>query len=68
MDRRTFIGGVAGGLLGAPLVARAQQMGKVYRIGMLEAIPAVQHAASLLAHFESAGKVFLGLRPHDVGW
>jgi len=29
---------------------------------------AVQHAASLLAHFESAGKVFLGLRPQDVGW
>ena len=29
---------------------------------------AVQHAAGLPAHFESAGKVFLGLRPHDIGW
>ena len=29
---------------------------------------AVQHAAGLPAHFESAGKVFLGLRPQDVGW
>jgi alkylation response protein AidB-like acyl-CoA dehydrogenase len=29
---------------------------------------AVQHAAGLPVHFESAGKVFLGLRPHDVGW
>jgi len=29
---------------------------------------AVQHAAGLPVHFESAGKVFLGLRPHDIGW
>jgi alkylation response protein AidB-like acyl-CoA dehydrogenase len=29
---------------------------------------AVQHAAGRPAHFESAGKVFLGLRPHDIGW
>jgi alkylation response protein AidB-like acyl-CoA dehydrogenase len=29
---------------------------------------AVQHAAGLPAHFESAGKVFLGLRPPDIGW
>src|SRR6266851_3823103 len=47
MDRRTFIGGVAGGLLGAPLAARAQQVGKVYRIGILEAIPAARNAANL---------------------
>ena len=47
MDRRTFIGGVAGGLLAAPLAARAQQVGKVYRIGILEAIPAAQNAANL---------------------
>jgi putative ABC transport system substrate-binding protein len=30
-----------------PLAARAQQVGKVYRIGMLEAIPAAQNAANL---------------------
>src|SRR5450432_3603362 len=47
MDRRTFIGGIAGGLLAAPLAARAQQVGKVYRVGILEAIPATQNAANL---------------------
>jgi putative ABC transport system substrate-binding protein len=47
VDRRTFIGSVAGGLLAAPLAARAQQVGKVYRIGILEAIPAAQNAANL---------------------
>ena len=35
MDRRTFIGGVAFGVFAAPLAIRAQQTGKVYRIGFL---------------------------------
>ena len=35
MDRRAFIGTVAGGLLVAPLAAEAQQAGKVYRIGVI---------------------------------
>jgi len=35
MNRRVFIGTVAGGLLAAPLVAEGQQAGKVYRIGYL---------------------------------
>jgi len=35
MDRRAFIGGLAGGLLAAPLAAEAQQAGKVVRIGLL---------------------------------
>ena len=47
MDRRGFVGRVAAGVLAAPLVARAQQVGKVYRIGILEAIPAAQNAANL---------------------
>ncbi|MBI1999736.1 MAG: ABC transporter substrate-binding protein [candidate division NC10 bacterium] len=47
MDRRTFIGRVAGGLLAAPLAARAQQVGKGYRIGILETIPAARNAANL---------------------
>lgn len=47
MDRRTFIGGIAGALLAAPLAAPAQQVGKVYRIGILETIPASQNAAKL---------------------
>ena len=33
MDRRAFLGALAGGLLAAPLAAEAQQAGKVYRIG-----------------------------------
>ena len=35
MDRRAFIGRVAGGLAAAPLVAEAQQGGKVYSVGYL---------------------------------
>jgi ABC-type uncharacterized transport system substrate-binding protein len=37
MDRRAFIGTLAGGLLAAPLGAEGQQAGKVYRIGYLSA-------------------------------
>jgi putative ABC transport system substrate-binding protein len=36
MERRKFMAAMAGGLLAAPLAARAQQPGKVYRIGLLE--------------------------------
>jgi putative tryptophan/tyrosine transport system substrate-binding protein len=35
MDRRTFVGGVAGGLLAWPLAAAAQQAGKVPVVGVL---------------------------------
>jgi len=46
MDRRTFVGsGVM--LVAMPLAARAQQSGRVYRIGILESIPAAQNAANL---------------------
>ncbi len=37
VDRRTFIGTLAGGLLAAPLAGEAQQAGRVYRIGFLRA-------------------------------
>jgi len=47
MDRRTFIVAVAGSLLTVPVAARAQQAGKVYRIGIVEAIPAAQNGANL---------------------
>ena len=35
MNRRTFLGTLAGGLLAAPLAAEGQQPGKVWRIGLL---------------------------------
>ncbi len=47
MDRRTFISRVAIGIVSAPLAARAQQAGKIYRIGILEAVPASRNAADL---------------------
>ena len=37
MDRRAFIGTLAGGLLAVPFAVRAQQVGKIYRIGFLAA-------------------------------
>jgi alkylation response protein AidB-like acyl-CoA dehydrogenase len=45
----------------------------VYRKNRLERYfrdvhAAVQHAAGLSSHVEAAGKVFLGLRPNDIGW
>jgi putative ABC transport system substrate-binding protein len=39
MDRRTFIGTLAGGLLAAPLAAEAKRAGKFYRIGFLALTP-----------------------------
>lgn len=47
MDRRTFIGSVTGGFFVASLSAPAQQAGKVYRIGILETIPAARNAANI---------------------
>ena len=44
MDRRAFLGTLAGGLFVAPLAAEAQQAGQVYRLGML--IPGVRVAPS----------------------
>jgi putative ABC transport system substrate-binding protein len=46
MERRNFISGAVA-VLAAPLAAEAQPTGKVYRIGILEAIPAAQNAANL---------------------
>lgn len=42
-----FIVGVAGGVIASPLLARAQQAARVYRIGMLEVVPAARNAANL---------------------
>jgi len=35
VDRRAFLGTLAGGLLAAPFAAEAQQAGRVYRIGVV---------------------------------
>jgi hypothetical protein len=40
MDRRTFVTLIAGTCLLEPLVVRAQQAGKVFRIGLL--LPATE--------------------------
>ena len=45
MDRRTFVGGIAAGLLIAPLAA-AQQAGKVWRIGFIRHVPATTPEAA----------------------
>ena len=47
IERRRFVGDIAASIFALPLVARGQQPGKVYRIGILEAIPAEQNAANL---------------------
>jgi len=49
MERRTFLGMIAGSLLAAPLAAEAQPAGKVYRIGMLERTSPATNAANLEA-------------------
>jgi putative ABC transport system substrate-binding protein len=49
MKRRAFIGTLAGGLLVAPLVAEGQQVGKVWRIGVLESTSPALNAANLAA-------------------
>ena len=45
------------GLFAAPLAVRAQQAGKVYRIGILETIPAARNAANLDALRKGLGNL-----------
>jgi putative ABC transport system substrate-binding protein len=49
MDRRRFVSGIAIGLLGVSTVIYAQQAGKVYRVGILEAVPVARNTANLEA-------------------
>jgi len=48
MDRRAFLGTLAGSVLAAPLAAKAQQP-RVYKIGYLDVIPAAVDAPAALA-------------------
>src|SRR5262245_8638046 len=45
ISRRTFTATVTSGLLAAPLVARAQHSGKIYRVGLVAAAPPVPEIA-----------------------
>ncbi len=51
------MGAIAVSLLGVPSAARTQQAGKVYRLGVLEAVPAAQNAANLAALREGLRKL-----------
>jgi len=51
VNRRTFLGGLAGSLLAGPLAAEAQQAGKMYRIGWLT--PAVTEGEHSLTFHEA---------------
>ena len=58
MDRRAFIGTVAGGLLAAPLAAEAQPAGRMYRIGYLaEGPPPSSVLAETLRELRELGYV-----------
>ena len=47
MRRREFVIGLAWAVAAWPRATRAQQAGKIYRIGILETIPAERNAANL---------------------
>jgi len=49
IDRRTFLAGASAVLLAEPLVAEGQQVGKIYRIGVLEVVSAASNTANLAA-------------------
>jgi putative ABC transport system substrate-binding protein len=58
MDRRAFIGTVAGGLLAVPLAAEAQPATRAYRIGVLLATPVTAvapHVDALRARLRELG-------------
>ena len=69
MDRRTFLGTLAGGLLSAPLAAGAQARGKTWRVGFLsgsarppdDAVPLpLRQALQELGYVEQQNVVYLG--------
>ena len=57
MNRRAFISALTGGLLAAPLAARAQQAEAAHRIGVLEVREAGSNAANLNAFRQRLGEL-----------
>lgn len=57
MERRTFLGGVAGSLLAAPLVVDAQQVSKIPRIGYLFPSPTRRSNEEFVAGLRSLGYI-----------
>ena len=57
MRRRAFITLLGGAAAAWPLSARAQQRGKVYRIGMLETISTTLNAAAINAFRQGLGEL-----------
>ena len=57
MDRREFIGTLAGSLLAAPLAAEAQPLGKIWRIGFVEAGSALVNRHFLDAFRQGMGEL-----------
>jgi putative ABC transport system substrate-binding protein len=55
MKRRAFLVTVASAALTAPAAARAQPAGRVFRIGMLDVVPATANAANLAAFRKGLG-------------
>jgi putative tryptophan/tyrosine transport system substrate-binding protein len=55
MDRRTFIGTLAAGLLAAPIAGHAQEPGRTYRLGWLSSNP--RDAPQFVAFFEELRRV-----------
>jgi len=51
ITRRDFIGTLAGGLLAAPLAGEAQQVSKVYRVGLIFTTSPVSVMAGRQAKF-----------------
>jgi putative ABC transport system substrate-binding protein len=62
VERRAFIGTLAGGLLTAPLAAKAQQPGKVYRIGVLAYSPSTADSVGPEPKNLYVGALLRGLR------